>query len=156
MSKILLIEDDETMRDGMSQILKKAGHEVADVSNGPAGVELCREETFDLVITDYKMNEMNGLEVLEQAKSIDEDVDAILITAYGTIDMAVEAMRKGAADYVTKPFSPGEFSVRVEKVLKFREARLVGKRLGEENEYLREEIDIQYNFGEIVGSSEIC
>ena len=154
MSKILLIEDDETMRDGMSQVLKKAGHEVTDVSNGPAGVEFCGKESFDLVITDYKMQEMNGLEVLEQVNSIDGDIDTILITAYGTIDMAVEAMRKGAADYVTKPFSPGEFNVKVEKVLKFREARQAGARLDEENKYLREEIDIQYNFGEIVGSSE--
>jgi len=154
MSKILLIEDDETLRDGMSQVLKKAGHQITDVSNGADGVELCREEKFDLVITDYKMQEMNGLEVLDQVKSIDEDTDAILITAYGTIDMAVEAMKKGAADYVTKPFSPSELNVRVEKVLRFREARQDRERLGEENKYLREEIDIQYNFGEIVGNSE--
>lgn len=154
MSKILLIEDDETLRDGMSQVLKKAGHQITDVSNGADGIELCREEKFDLVITDYKMQEMNGLEVLDQVKSIDEDTDAILITAYGTIDMAVDAMKKGAADYVTKPFSPGELNVRVEKVLRFREARQARERLGEENKYLREEIDIQYNFGEIVGSAE--
>ena len=154
MSKILLIEDDETMRDGMSRILRKAGHQVTDVSNGPAGVELCRKEEFDLVITDYRMEGMNGLEVLEHVKAIDEDTDAILITAYGTIDMAVEAMKKGAADYVTKPFSSDEFNIRVEKVLRFREARQAEARLGEENRYLREEIDIQYNFGEIVGSSE--
>ncbi len=154
MSKILLIEDDETLRDGMSQVLKKAGHQITDVSNGADGVELCREEKFDLVITDYKMQEMNGLEVLDQVKSIAEDTDAILITAYGTIDMAVEAMKKGAADYVTKPFSPSELNVRVEKVLRFREARQDRERLGEENKYLREEIDIQYNFGEIVGNSE--
>lgn len=154
MSKILLIEDDETLRDGMSQVLKKAGHQITDVPNGADGIELCREEKFDLVITDYKMQEMNGLEVLDQVKSIDEDTDAILITAYGTIDMAVDAMKKGAADYVTKPFSPGELNVRVEKVLRFREARQARERLGEENKYLREEIDIQYNFGEIVGSAE--
>jgi two-component system response regulator HydG len=154
MSKILLIEDDETLRDGMSQVLKRADHQVADVSNGPDGIELCRNEQFDLVITDYRMKEMNGLEVLDQVKSIDEDTDAILITAYGTIDMAVEAMKKGAADYVTKPFSSDEFRIRVERVLKFREARQAGERFGEENEYLRMEIDIQYNFGEIVGSSE--
>jgi len=154
MSKILLIEDDETIRDGMSQILKKADHQVIDVSNGLDGVELCRKEKFDLVITDYKMQEMNGLQVLDQLKSLDEDIDAILITAYGTIDMAVEAMKKGAADYLTKPFSPSEFTIRVEKVLKFREARQAEMRLGEENRYLREEIDIQYNFGEIVGTSE--
>jgi len=154
MSKILLIEDDETMRDGMSQILKKAGHQVIDVSNGVDGVELCRTEQFDLVITDYKMEKMNGLEVLDQVKSMDKDMDAILITAYGTIDMAVEAMQRGAADYVTKPFSPDEFSIKVEKTLKFREARETGARLDAENKYLREEIDIQYNFGEIVGSSD--
>ena len=154
MSKILLIEDDETLRDGMAQVLKKADHQVTDVSNGRAGVELCCKEKFDLVITDYRMKEMNGLEVLDQVKSIDEDTDAILITAYGTIDMAVEAMRKGATDYVTKPFSVKEFDIRVEKVLKFREARQAEVRLGEENKYLRDEIDIQYNFGEIVGSSK--
>jgi len=154
LSKILLIEDDETMRDGMSLILKRAGHEVADVSNGPAGIELCRKEKFDLVITDYKMEEMNGIEVLEKVKSIDEGTEVLIVTAYGTIDLAVEAMRKGAADYITKPFTPGEFTIRVKKVLKFGEARKAEARLGEENKYLRQEIDVQYNFGEIVGASD--
>jgi len=155
MAKILLIEDDETMRDGMSQVLKRAGHEVSDVSNGPDGLALCRKEKFDLVITDYRMKEMNGLEVLKHIKDLDEDIDVILITAYGSIDMAVEAMKKGASDYVTKPFSSiSELNVRVDKVLSFREARQAGQRLDEENKYLRGEIDIQYNFGEIVGTSE--
>jgi len=154
MSKILLIEDDETMRDGMSQVLKRAGHDVIDVSNGPAGIELCRKEKFDLVITDYKMEEMNGVEVLEKVKSIDDGTEVLIVTAYGTIDIAVEAMRKGVADYVTKPFTPNEFTIRVEKVLKFGESRKAEARLGEENKYLREEIDVQYNFGEIVGASD--
>jgi two-component system response regulator HydG len=153
MSKILLIEDDDTMREGMSQVLKRAGHKVIDVSNGPAGIELCQKEKFDLVITDYKMDEMNGLEVLEKVKSIDESAEVLIVTAYGTIDLAVEAMRKGVADYVTKPFTPGEFTIRVDKVLKFGEARKAEARLGEENKYLRQEIDVQYNFGEIVGAS---
>ena len=155
MSKILLIEDDETMRDGMSLLLKRAGHEVVDVSYGPAGVELCHKEKFDLVITDYKMDEMNGIEVLEKVKSIDEGTEVLMVTAYGTIDLAVEAMRKGAADYVTKHFpSNNEFTIRVEKVLKFGEARKAEARLNEENKYLRQEIDVQYNFGEIVGTSD--
>ena len=154
MSKILLIEDDDTMREGMSQVLKRAGHEVISVSNGPAGIELCQKEKFDLVITDYKMEEMNGVEVLEKVKSIDESAEVLIVTAYGTIDLAVEAMRKGVADYVTKPFTPGEFTIRVEKVLKFGEARKAEIRLGEENKYLRQEIDVQYNFGEIVGASD--
>jgi two-component system, NtrC family, response regulator HydG len=154
MSKILLIEDDDTMREGMSQVLKRAGHEVISVSNGPEGIELCQKENFDLVITDYKMEEMNGVEVLEKVKSIDESVEVLIVTAYGTIDLAVEAMRKGVADYVTKPFTPGEFTVRVEKVLKFGEARKAEARLSEENKYLRQEIEVQYNFGEIVGASD--
>lgn len=154
MSKILLIEDDETMRDGMSQVLKRAKHEVKDVSNGAAGIELLNKEKFDLVITDYKMEGMNGVEVLEKVKAIDEDIEVLMITAYGTIDMAVEAMRKGAADYTTKPFTPAEFIIRVEKVLKFGEAKKTGIRLNEENKYLRQEIGIQYNFGEIVGGSD--
>ncbi len=152
MSKILLIEDNNTMREGMAQILKKAEHQVSDVSSGKEGIELFKKEKFDLVITDVRMEGMNGLEVLELIKSIDEDMDIILVTAYGTIDMAVDAMRRGAADYITKPFHPNEFIVKVDKVLKFREARHAEKRLGEENKYLREEIS--YNFGEIVGASE--
>jgi two-component system response regulator HydG len=154
MSKVLLIEDDETMRDGMSQLLKRLGHQVSSASNGPEGLDILRKGEFDLLITDYKMKEMNGLEVLEQAKSIDEDLDAILITAYGTVDIAVQAMEKGSADYINKPFSVDEFKIRIGKVLKFREASQAKQRLGEENKYLRDEIDIQYNFGEIVGASE--
>jgi two-component system response regulator HydG len=154
MSKILLIEDDETMRDGMSQVLKRAKHEVIGVSNGTVGIDLFSKGKFDLVITDYKMEGMNGIEVLERVKAIDEDIDVLMITAYGTIDMAVEAMKKGASDYTTKPFTPTEFIIRIEKVLKFGEARKTGVRLDEENKYLRQELNIQYNFGEIVGASE--
>ncbi len=154
MSKILIIEDDDTMRDGISQVLKRAKHEVTGVSNGADGIELLGKEKFDLVITDYKMEGMNGIEVLEKVKAIDEAMDVIMMTAYGTIDMAVEAMRKGAADYTTKPFTPTEIILRVEKVLKFGETRRISERLDEENKYLRQEIDIQYNFGEIVGASE--
>jgi len=154
MSKILLIEDDETMRDGMSQVLKRAGHDVVCVSNGFDGIKSLSKEKFDLVITDFKMEGMDGMEVLEKVKSIDENIEVLMITAYGTIDMAVEAMRKGAFDYVTKPFSPKEFIIRVEKAIKFRDAKKTEARLDEENKYLRHELDIQYNFGEIVGASE--
>lgn len=154
MSKILLIEDDETMRDGMSQVLKRAGHDVVCVSNGFDGIKSLIKEKFDLVITDFKMEGMDGMDVLEKVKSIDENIEVLMITAYGTIDMAVEAMRKGAFDYVTKPFSPKEFIIRVEKAIKFGDAKKTEARLDEENKYLRHELDIQYNFGEIVGASE--
>ncbi|MGB9595133.1 MAG: sigma-54-dependent transcriptional regulator [Candidatus Poribacteria bacterium] len=154
MSKILLIEDDETMRDGMAQVLKRAGHNVACVSNGADGIKSFSKEKFDLVITDFKMEGIDGMQVLEKVKSIDENVEVLMVTAYGTIDMAVEAMRKGAFDYVTKPFSPKEFIIRVEKAINSIEANKTRTRLDEENKYLRNELDIQYNFGEIVGASE--
>ncbi len=154
MSKILLIEDDETMRDGMSQVLKRAGHNVTCVSNGFDGIKLFEKEKFEIVITDFKMEGINGIEVLEKLKSEDENVEVLIVTAYGTIDMAVEAMRKGAFDYITKPFSPKEFIIRVEKTISSIEAKKVRTKLDEENKYLRNELDVQYNFGEIVGASE--
>ncbi|HID94752.1 MAG TPA: sigma-54-dependent Fis family transcriptional regulator [Candidatus Latescibacteria bacterium] len=154
MSRILVIEDNETMRDGISQTLRNMGHEVIAVSGGPEGIKVCQNGGVDLVITDYKMQGMDGMQVLEQAKAIDGDIDVIMITAYGTIDLAVEAMKKGASDFVTKPFSPDELKIRVEKVLQFRQARQESRKLDEEVRYLRHQIDTLYNFGELVGSSE--
>ena len=156
MSRILVIEDHQTMREGIVQVLQKMGHTVYDAPNGLQGLEILRNEKdgFDLVITDYKMQGLNGIEVIEQAKAHDAHVDAMLITAYGSIDMAVDAMKKGAADYITKPFPPDVLRVRVSKVLELRQVKAVSERLGEQNEYLRETIEGQYNFGEMVGKSE--
>ena len=154
MSKVLVIEDNETMRDGISQILEGMGHRVTAVSGGPQGVEMCRKGGMDLVITDYKMQQMNGMEVLEKIKQIDQEMDVVLITAYGSIQLAVEAMKQGASDFVTKPFSSDELKVKINKVLDVRKVRQQSQRLGEENRYLRREIEIHYNFGEMVGRSE--
>ena len=116
-------------------------------------MEECRREPVDLVITDYKMHPLDGMQVLENIKQLNKEIDVILITAYGTIELAVESMKRGAADFLTKPFSPEELKIRVNKVLGFREVRQESQRLNEENRYLRQQIDIQYNFGEIVGES---
>ncbi len=153
MSNILVIEDNDTMRDGISLILKKEGHQVTEALEGKEGVETFRKGKFDLVITDYRMEGMDGIEVLKELKQIDKDVDVVLITAYGTIPIAVKAMKTGASDFITKPFSPDEFKIKIDKVLQFREAKTLGRKLVEENRYLREEIEVRYNFKEIVGRS---
>ena len=106
------------------------------------------------MITDYKMEDMDGLEVLDAVRRDYADTDVVVITAYGTIDVAVEAMRKGAADFVVKADALYDvLRLRVEKVLKHRELRQSRDRLDEENQYLRDEIGVRFNFGEMVGRS---
>ena len=154
MSRILIVEDNETMRSGVALVLERMGHEAVGVAGGPEGLARMQEGAFDLVITDYKMDRMDGLEVLEAVKGGWPDADVVLITAYGTIEIAVEAMKKGAADFITKPFPPDVLRLKVERVLEHRETRRERERLGEENRYLREEIGGRYNFGEMVGRSD--
>ena len=99
------------------------------------------------------MDEMDGLEVLAAVKAQAPDTDVMLMTAYGTIEIAVEAMKRGAIDFITKPFPHDELRMKIEKVLDYRAARRDSVRLGEQNRYLRDEIDGRYNFGEIIGQS---
>jgi two-component system response regulator HydG len=152
-ARILVVEDNPTVRDGMEQILRKAGHEVLAVSDGAAALERCQEGPVDLVVTDFKMDGMNGLELLESLRRqpVPGDPEVMLITAYGTIDIAVEAMKLGAVDFLTKPFDANEFRVKVEKALKTRDLKRERDAFKAQAEYLREEVE--HHFGEIVGKS---
>ncbi len=153
MFRIALIEDDDTMREGMAHVLQRDGHEIETFSNGSDAIDACQVREFDLIISDYRMRPMDGLQVFQALQTMEQHPDFILITAYGTIEMAVEAMKQGMSDYITKPFSLEEFRVRIEKILARRAIVQEKERLDEENAYLREQIDGQYNFGEIVGES---
>lgn len=154
MSLVLVIDDNETMRSGMALLLERMGHDVTAASGGVEGLRQMKARPFDLVITDYKMEDMDGLEVLDAVRRDYADTDVVVITAYGTIDVAVEAMRKGAADFVVKADALYDvLRLRVEKVLKHRELRQSRDRLDEENQYLRDEIGVRFNFGEMVGRS---
>ncbi len=155
MSLVLVIDDNETMRSGMALLLERMGHDVTAASGGVEGLRQMNARPFDLVITDYKMEDMDGLEVLDAVRRDYADTDVVVITAYGTIDVAVEAMRKGAADFVVKADALYDvLRLRVEKVLKHRELRQSRDRLDEENQYLRDEIGVRFNFGEMVGRSK--
>ncbi|CAN5880490.1 sigma-54 dependent transcriptional regulator [soil metagenome] len=152
-ARVLVVEDNPTVRDGMEQILRRAGHEVIAVSDGAAALDRCREGPVDLVVTDFKMEGMNGLQLLESLRKepVAGDPEVMLITAYGTIDIAVEAMKLGAVDFLTKPFDTNEFRVKVEKALKTRDLKRERDAFKAQAEYLREEVE--HHFGEIVGKS---
>ncbi len=141
------------MREGMKAVIEKMRHETAEASDGDSGLATALETTFDLVITDYKMEGLNGLEVLRKLKEKKPHTEVIIVTAYGTIDLAVQAMKEGAADLITKPFSHDELQVKVEKTLSRISERKELQRVSEENLYLREELEGRLNFGEIVGDS---
>jgi len=156
MAQVLIIDDHDSMREGLELLLRRRGHKTVSADAGERGLTLLEEVGADLVITDLKMAKMDGIQVLQKVRERYPDVEVLVITAYGTIEKAVEAMKLGAADFITKPFSSEEFGVKVDRLLAEREKRLRLKKenvaLRVENTYLREETEARY--GEIVGESE--
>ena len=150
MSRILVVDDDE-MRHAVAALVRRMGHEPMVAANGAEGLEMMRAQSCDLVITDYRMDGMNGLEVVAAVKAEFPDTDVMVLTAVGTIGLAVEAMRKGAIDFVEKSNLAEVLPIKVGKVIEHRVNRQDRERLEEENRYLREEIGDRY--GEIVGRS---
>src|SRR5262245_27589463 len=124
MARILIIDDNETMREGMAATVRRMGHEVVAASSGAQGVELMRKQGADFVITDLKMEGVGGLEVLAGVKEIDPSCPAIIVTAFGAVETAVEAMRIGAMDFLQKPFAPEVLRLKVERALELRREKL--------------------------------
>jgi len=155
MSEILIIDDHDSMREGLELLLRRRGHRTRAAESGLRGIEFLEEEPADLVITDLKMARMDGIEVLERIKATTPDTEVLVISAHGTIERVVEAMKLGAADFITKPFSSEEFGVKVDRLLNERSERLRLQKenvaLRVENAYLREETQARY--GEIIGES---
>lgn len=117
MSRILVVDDKEMMRDSVATLLGRRGHAVVAASRAEQAVEKIGEKRPDAVVTDLQMPGMNGLELLEEIRKLDETIPVVFMTAYGTVETAVDAMRKGAFDYVTKPFSGDELEISVERAL---------------------------------------
>jgi DNA-binding NtrC family response regulator len=144
--KILVIEDDPKMRKAITAIMKKQGYEVTAAPDGETGLKRAEQTRYDLAIVDLKLPGIDGLEVLRNLKSKDRTISVIMITAYATIDSAVEAMREGAEDYIPKPFNLEEIRIVVEKVMEKHELLL-------KNRYLQGQLRKRYKFGNIIGES---
>lgn len=120
MALILLVDDNESMRTTLSILLKNSGHEVVTARSGEEALEKLGYEPFDLVVTDLKMKNIDGLEVVKAARSCVPPVEAVVITAFGSIEIAVQAMKLGAFDFLTKSFETDEFLLTVNRALERR------------------------------------
>jgi DNA-binding NtrC family response regulator len=130
MSKILVVDDEAILRDAIAEALRRAGHEVDAFDSGRPAMDRFARESYRLVITDLKMPGMDGMAVLEEARRLAEDVPVIVVTAHGTVETAVAAMKKGAYDFIIKPFKLEELEVLVQRALEHGQ-------LAAENEVLR-------------------
>jgi len=146
MDTILIIDDEKNYLVVLEALLSPDGYEIITSDRADDALQLIRETELDLVITDMKMPGTNGMTILEEAIKVDPDMPIIIMTAHGTIEMAVEAMRKHAFDYIEKPFKNDTLMLTVEKAL--RNYRLV-----KENRLLNEALSDRYRFGNIIGKS---
>jgi len=130
---ILVVEDGQSQREMLRDFLIKEGHTIAEAENGEKAVQSVLKGHFDMILLDYKMPGMDGMQVLKEVKKINPEIDVVIITAYGTIETAVEAMKAGAIDYITKPVDFDELLIIVDRV---SERRVLIR----ENEILRQEL----------------
>jgi len=144
---ILVVEDEQDMLLGLRKILSKQGHQVQIAESGSVGAQKVEQSYFDIVITDLKMPGMDGMELLRKAKDAHSDTIVVVITGYGTVESAVEAMKLGAYDYITKPFDPERIRTLVRKALK--EIALTN-----ENRYLKQKMREISNTQNMVGNSK--
>jgi DNA-binding NtrC family response regulator len=147
-AKILVVDDEKDICMALKIILTKEGYSVQEAYNGEQAVERIRQENFDLIITDIKMEKMDGFEVLKQAQKLSPETAVIMMTAFASVVSAVEAMRAGAADYITKPFINDEIRLTIRRILQSRD-------LQRENQILRQELSQRpAAFTNIIGSSD--
>ena len=128
-AKILVIDDDKVIQEGCNRILTGGGYDVETAFTGQEGFKKMEEETYDLVITDLKMPDISGMEVLKKIKNNDPDIGVIMITGYSTAETAVEAIKLGAFDYLPKPFTPDELISVVNKAIEKKKVLIETKHL---------------------------
>ena len=144
--KMLIIDDEPLMRITLQDSLVGEGYEVVAAETGRKGVDLLRKNQWDIIITDLKLPDLEGIEILKEAKFLNPSTEVILITAYGSIDSAVSAMKEGASDYLTKPFSMDELLLIIKRLLRM-------KQLEEENLSLKKRVEERYRLEGLVGKS---
>ena len=144
--RILVIDDDDAVRRILNDYLTEEGHEVVCCNNALCGLEEYKRTGFDAVLSDIKMKGMDGMTFLTEVRKLDSEAKVIMITAYGTVENAVEAIKAGAFDYIKKPFRLDDIYFAIKKALSF-------KKLERENISLKKELKKKYSFEHIIGES---
>jgi DNA-binding NtrC family response regulator len=147
MSSVLVIDDKESIRKMLRQTLVAEGHDVESAVNGFEGIKKTKSKQYDVVLTDLKMPDMDGISVLSAVREENPDASVIVMTAYGTIETAVEAMKRGAFDFLTKPFDTDHLNVLIKRALETRQ-------LLNENLMLKEALKLNLGESKIIGTSE--
>jgi len=147
MAKILIVDDELSIVDVLRTLLKKNGYTITTASDGAEAYKLLKEQVFDLLITDIRLPEIDGITLLKHARELQSHLAVIVMTAYAKVDSAVEAMKMGAFDYVTKPFKFEELLLTVQRALSYEQALA-------ENEVLKSSLAAQLHFNCLVGDSE--
>jgi two-component system response regulator PilR (NtrC family) len=145
--RILVVDDERSMRELLAIVLRREGYEVVLAENGRAALESLERGSVDLLISDIKMPDMSGVDVLRAAKKIDQDILGIMITAFASTETAVEAMRLGACDYLSKPFDIDVLKMKVRE-------KIENRRLRQENVLLKRTLGLSHHFANIIGRSE--
>ncbi len=147
METVLIVDDEKNYLVVLEALLGPEGYEIVTADNAQDAIRFIRNSDLDLMVTDMKMPGMSGMELLEQSKKIKPELPVIMMTAFGTIEMAVEAMKKPAYDYITKPFQNEELKLTIKKALE-------NYRLVKENRLLSEALSERYKYGNIIGKSK--
>ncbi|MBW2642190.1 MAG: sigma-54-dependent Fis family transcriptional regulator [Deltaproteobacteria bacterium] len=148
--RILVIDDEEPMRESLKDWLMEEGYEVGLAASGKEAIAMTRKQNWDVILLDLKMPGMDGIETLKRlkGKEVNTEAEILMMTAYATVDTAVQAMKEGALDYLVKPFSPDEIEMRIKKIVTHRELVL-------ENILLRQKLEERSEYGEIIGKSDV-
>ncbi|MBS4027700.1 MAG: sigma-54-dependent Fis family transcriptional regulator [Ignavibacteriales bacterium] len=144
--RILIVDDEQIIRESIAFILRKEGYSVSEAANGKEAYDKILEDAFDVVITDLEMPEMKGIELLEKITHTSPQTLVMIITAYGSLETAIDALRQGASDYILKPVEFDELLVRIRRLLE-------GKKLLLENQVLKRELQREYEFSSLIGKS---
>jgi len=146
-ASVLIVEADTKLRHALKEIMTREGYAVDATESGDTAVSMIKDTVYDLVISDLKLPGIDGMDVLRSVQKLARDTSVIIVTAYATVDTAVEAMKEGAEDYIAKPFNLEEIRLVVRKVLD-------KKALVDDNRFLRNQLKKKYSFGNLVGNSE--
>ncbi len=145
--KILIVDDEKLMRISLESQLKKEGYYVKSIDNAVDGLKIVKTEEYDIVVTDLRLSGMSGIDFLKEIKKYDQEIIVVIMTAYGTLESAVSAIKEGAYDYIAKPFSTDELIIKLQRALHH-------KNTAAEVNRLRREVQAEFEFCNIIGNSE--